>query len=328
MYASIGSASVSGEAPGAALAQLLKAAGDSLRLAVLQVLGQSSFGVLELCEICAMRQSGMSHHLKVLAQAGLVENRREGNAIFYRRSLPEDAFHLALLERIDVLPLPEAVAVRLAGVQARRTEQSRAWFERLAADPDAGELIADYPQYAEIAVELLDRALPAEPGLAIEIGPGEGEFLLELACRFRRVIGYDNASAVLARAQRRVGAARLDNVRLTLGEWPAAAPDEAVADAVVLNMVLHHMPAPADALRAAAWRLKPGGVLLVTELCRHDQYWAHESCGDLWLGFEEQELLAWTARAGLEQLEAQFVAQRNGFQVQVRTFERPGKPGK
>ena len=60
------------------LAAFLKAAGDPLRLEVLQVLGQNSFGVLELCEIMAMKQSGMSHHLKVLAQAGLVERRREG----------------------------------------------------------------------------------------------------------------------------------------------------------------------------------------------------------------------------------------------------------
>lgn len=305
------------------LRQLLSAAGDALRLAVLQVLGQSSFGVLELCEICATKQSGMSHHLKVLAQAGLVENRREGNAVFYRRCLPVDALHTALLERIDALPPEADVAARLDEVQRRRAEQSRAWFERFADERDfAGELIADYPQYAEIAAQLLDRALPESPGLAIEIGPGEGEFLLELAARCVRVVGYDNAAAVLKRARSRVDDARLRNVNLVEGEWPAAAPDQAEADVAVLNMVLHHMPSPADALRAAAWRLKPGGVLLVTELCRHDQHWAHESCGDLWLGFDEHELLAWAKRAGLAQLEAQFIAQRNGFQVQVRTFER------
>ena len=65
-----------------------------------------------------------------------------------------------------------------------------------------------------------------------------------------------------------------------------------------------------------------GGVLLVTDLCRHDQNWAHDACGDLWLGFDEEELLGWAERAGLKQLEAQYVAQRNGFQVQVRTFVR------
>ena len=305
----------------APLTQLLKAAGDGLRLQVLQVLGQSSFGVLELCEVFAMRQSGMSHHLKVLAQAGLVERRREGNSIFYRRRLPETRLHGELLEEIDSRALTPDCRARLGAVLACRAEQSRAHFERYADEAEPEELIADYPQYAEVALELLQRAQPAGE-LAVEIGPGDGEFLVELARRFSRVIAYDNTAAVLTRAKRRVDAAQRTNVSLILGEWPAAAPDEAEADAMVLNMVLHHLPSPADSLRAAAWRLKPGGVLLVTELCRHDQHWAHEACGDLWLGFDEQELLGWAKRAGLTQLEAQYVAQRNGFQVQVRTFVR------
>ena len=70
------------------LAALCKAGGDALRLNVLRALASDSFGVLELAQIFAIGQSGMSHHLKVLTQAGLLATRREGNAVFYRRSLP------------------------------------------------------------------------------------------------------------------------------------------------------------------------------------------------------------------------------------------------
>src|SRR3954462_1825364 len=71
---------------GQSLPNLLKAAGDGFRLEILRVLAQDSFGVLELCRIFAAKQSGMSHHLKVLTSAGLLSTRREGNSIFYRRA--------------------------------------------------------------------------------------------------------------------------------------------------------------------------------------------------------------------------------------------------
>ena len=70
----------------AALASLCKASADPLRLQVLRVLRKDSFGVSELCAIFDIRQPALSHHLKVLANAGLVATRREGNSIFYRRS--------------------------------------------------------------------------------------------------------------------------------------------------------------------------------------------------------------------------------------------------
>ena len=58
----------------------------------------------------------------------------------------------------------------------------------------------------------------------------------------------------------------------------------------------------------------------MTDLCRHDQDWARDNCGDLWLGFEPGELTAWAASAGLEEVAGVYLAQRNGFQVQVRLF--------
>ena len=57
--------------PADELAALCKAGGDPLRLNVLRALANDSFGVLELAQIFAIGQSGMSHHLKVLAQAGI-----------------------------------------------------------------------------------------------------------------------------------------------------------------------------------------------------------------------------------------------------------------
>jgi ArsR family transcriptional regulator len=70
-----------------ALATYTNASADPLRLNILRILGEGSFGVLELCQLFEIKQSSMSHHLKILASAGLVTTRREGNSIFYRRAL-------------------------------------------------------------------------------------------------------------------------------------------------------------------------------------------------------------------------------------------------
>ncbi|KAF1053522.1 MAG: Biofilm growth-associated repressor [Stenotrophomonas maltophilia] len=309
------------------LAALCKAGGDPLRLNVLRALANDSFGVLELAHIFGIRQSGMSHHLKVLSQAGLVATRREGNAIFYRRSLPQTealggVLHGALLEEVDGLALPGDVNARIDSVHAQRAEVSRDYFARSAEKFRATQdLIAGLPQYCESVLALLDALSFDEQATALEVGPGDGGFLPELARRFRQVTALDNNQAMLELARKRCDQAGLNNVQLTLGD--ALRDDAPTADCVVVNMVLHHFSAPAEALAQLARRVCPGGSLLVTELCSHDQSWARDACGDLWLGFEQEDLARWADSAGLTPGESVYIGLRNGFQIQVRHFAKP-----
>jgi len=268
----------------------------------------------------------MSHHLKVLAQAELVATRREGNAIFYRRALPDShrlggRLHTALLEEVDDLSLPQDVQARIAQVQQRRAATSQDFFlrveEKFRAQQD---LIAGLPQYRESLLALLD-TLNFEPtASALEVGPGDGGFLPDLARRFAAVTAMDNSPTMLELARQVCERERLDNVNLQLADALGATDVE--ADCVVLNMVLHHFSDPAQALRLLAKRVKAGGSLLVTELCSHDQDWAREACGDLWLGFEQDDLARWANAAGLAPGDSLYVGLRNGFQIQVRHFQR------
>ncbi|MGS7253359.1 metalloregulator ArsR/SmtB family transcription factor [Pseudomonas sp. SK] len=309
-----------------ALAALCKASGDALRLNVLRALANDSFGVLELAQIFGVGQSGMSHHLKVLAQAELVATRREGNAIFYRRALPDSLrlggrLHAALLEEVDDLALPAEVQARIAQVQQRRAATSQDFFlrveEKFRAQQD---LIAGLPQYRESLLALLDKLNFDPAASALEVGPGDGGFLPDLARRFARVTALDNSPTMLELARQVCERERLGNVNLQLADALGATDVE--ADCVVLNMVLHHFSDPALALRQLAKRVKAGGSLLVTELCSHDQGWAREACGDLWLGFEQDDLARWATAAGLAPGDSLYVGLRNGFQIQVRHFQR------
>lgn len=309
------------------LAALCKAGGDPLRLNVLRALANDSFGVLELAQIFAIGQSGMSHHLKVLAVAGLVATRREGNAIFYRRALPRPLesggrLHAALLDEVERLVLPGEVQARMALVQRQRAAASEDFFSRMEEKFRAQQdLIAGLPQYRESLLALLDKLRFGSAATALEIGPGDGGFLPELARRFAQVTALDNSPAMLDLAGQVCAREQLSNVQLQLVD--ALGDFELLADCVVLNMVLHHFDQPAQALKHLAEHLKPGGSLLITELCSHNQSWAREACGDLWLGFEQEDLARWACAAGLTPGESLYVGLRNGFQIQVRHFQRP-----
>lgn len=306
------------------LAALLKAAGDPLRLQILRVLRDNAFGALELSDIFAMRQNAMSHHLKLLFRARLVTSRREGTHIFYRRDDREGELvdlRREVLRASDDLPLPEWVARRLHEVEAARAAASRAFFRNNAGKfREQQDLIASYPQYGEAVLATLDRYGPLGDKTVLEVGPGEGELLPGLSRRFARVVALDNSVEMLARSQARAEALEGAAIELVLGDTRHPRLESLEADAVTLNMVLHHTPAPASVLRDLGRVLADDGVLVVTELCRHDQDWARQACGDLWLGFDPDELGQWAADAGLREAGREFLALKNGFTIQIRQF--------
>lgn len=303
------------------LAKRYKALGDELRLRVLRALRDDSFGVLELSDIFAMRQSGMSHHLKTLANAGLVTTRREGTSVFYRRSVvAQDSVVQTILHEIDQQPLPPEIASGVDKIRAERLQQAQAFFAKNAERFERQqELISDFEQYAELAESMLALANTDQQSV-IELGPGTGQFIATLAKHYQQVLAVDISQQMLAQAQKRNQSLALTNVAYVHGELGDVA-DQSV-DAIVANMVLHHMPSPADVFRHAGQMLTLRGVLLVTDLCEHDQDWAREACGDMWLGFDQQQLIDWANQSGLQLQQSSFMALRNGFQVQCLMFEK------
>jgi ubiquinone/menaquinone biosynthesis C-methylase UbiE/DNA-binding transcriptional ArsR family regulator len=311
-----------------ALTNLCKASADSLRLLVLRVLRNDSFGVSELCLIFNIRQPALSHHLKVLANAGLVAARREANSIFYRRSElgqhPDlEALQHSIFETVDEIELPQDIQCRLEALHRQREENSGSFF-RLNAHKfrQQQDLIASYEQYADVVAQVLSDAPLERHHTALEVGPGDGSFLLELAPLFERVVALDNAPGMLEQAREKAAAAKLNNIEFILDDTRSLASHDLQADCAVINMVLHHTPAPGEVLKHVAGCLAPNGVVLVTDLCAHDQGWARENCGDLWLGFDPGQLAQWAQDANLTEIASVYLAQRNGFQVQVRLFGR------
>ncbi len=310
------------------LTQLFKACGEELRLEILRVMQADSFGVSELCFLFELRQSAISHHLKVLSEANLVATRKEANFIFYRRNIFSDDGDRSLLINtffcsLDALPISEKLASRLKTLQRQRVNNSKIFFQnnsdRFAVQRD---LIAGYSHYGEIVASTLHNVSKPSNNVAVEIGPGDGAFLIELSPHFRKIIAVDNSEAMLASAKQFARDNSISNVQFILGDTTSEHLSRVRADAIVINMVLHHTADPAEIILDVAAMLKIGGVLVITELCSHDQAWAREFCGDLWLGFQPNQITSWCEAAGLSELASSHLAQRNGFQVQVRLYKR------
>jgi ArsR family transcriptional regulator, arsenate/arsenite/antimonite-responsive transcriptional repressor len=75
------------EASAAGLAQVFKALGDPVRLRLMSLIGAREGGEVCVCDLTSafdLSQPTISHHLKVLRDAGLIESERRGTWVYYR----------------------------------------------------------------------------------------------------------------------------------------------------------------------------------------------------------------------------------------------------
>lgn len=311
------------------LVELCKASGDPLRVDIMRVLSKDSFGVQELAYILSVPQPGMSHHLKILAKGGLLVTRREGNSIFYRRAIIKtgaalDAFQASLYQTIDKTPLDESYLRRMSAVYKERSRQSRAYFEKNADRFEEQQgMLCELKQYSGNLKELIDLMALPKNSRVMEVGPGQGLLLEELAGRFNKLVALDASGEMLALAKGKVDE-KNRKIEFVNSSLEAYSPDgdSNAFDAVVLNMVMHHTSSPGRAFQKLGQIVKAGGFVLIADLCPHDQEWTKESCGDVWLGFDPQDLNDWANHAGFREKQSSYLGLKNGFQIQLKLFEK------
>jgi ArsR family transcriptional regulator len=293
---------------------LFRLLGDEGRLRLLRVLSRERLNVTELTGVLGLAQSGVSRHLGLLKDAGLVEEQKEGGFSYYRAAsaLARNGNNplREMLERQFAAstgdPALRADDARLHEVLRLRTENFEAH-----AGPDTRDSRQLVPGRSWAAwSRALGMLLP--PLRVADVGCGEGYLTLEAARWAARVVAIDRSAAVLRRARALAARRRVKNIVWKQGELEKLPIADGQMDLVLLSQALHHAREPRRAAAEAARVLASGGRLLVLDLKAHNETWVRSKLGDQVLGFAEAELAQLLAGAGFDDVRVGTGAQKKG----------------
>jgi ubiquinone/menaquinone biosynthesis C-methylase UbiE/DNA-binding MarR family transcriptional regulator len=278
----------------------LKAAAEPTRLRLLALCAHADLTVSDLTQILGQSQPRISRHLKLLADAGLLDRIREGNWVYFRLSGRGAAAELGRI-LADALPDDDAQInldlARLDAIRQVRAAKAEAYFRRNASRWD--EIRALYVAEEKVEQVFLD-LLPAERVHdLLDVGTGTGRILELLAPRTRHAIGLDLSREMLAVARAKLDKAGLRNCELRQGDMYHLPLPPSSVDAVTFHQVLHFGETPAEAIAEAARVLRPGGRLLVADFAAHDLETLRTSHAHRWLGFDDAKVRDWFLAAGL-----------------------------
>lgn len=305
---------------------LLRLLGDEARLRLLRVLAREALNVSELTAVLGLAQSGVSRHLRLLREAGLVAEDRSGGFAWYRL-VPDAAgdgpraplWTWLQAEFARATPATRADDARLEEVRRLRKES----FRQHGGGDERRQMVPGRSWMAwSRALGLL---LP--PLDVADLGCGEGYLTIEAARWAREVTAVDRSKAVLARAQAMAARRKVTNIVWKRGELDRLPLADGSVDVALFSQALHHAPDPAAALAEARRIVRPAGRVLVLDLREHGETWVRAKLGDRWLGFSEDRLRALLGEVGLTGVTVRVGARRQGdpFSVLVAAGTKPGQ---
>jgi ArsR family transcriptional regulator len=291
------------------LVTALKAAAEPTRLRILALVAAGELTVKDLTQILGQSQPRISRHLKLLAEAGLLERFREGSWVYFHLSERSTAGQLAMrlltLVRSDE-PTLERDRERAEALKKEREARAHSYFETHAADWDRIRSL----HVAEREVEAAMRAAlgPGPFELLVDAGTGTGRMLELFADTYAHGLGFDLSQSMLAYARAKLAEAGITKAQLRHGDLYGLALADRSADAVVMHQVLHYLSEPQRAIREAARLLRPGGRLLIVDFAPHELEFLREQHAHERLGFATAQVSEWLAEAGLEVLHVESLA--------------------
>ncbi len=155
-----------------------KALADETRLRLVRLLSQGPLNVNEIIDVLHMGQSRISRHLKILAEAELVSNRREGTWMYYHANnhsagnLTSEMLDLLRRHEHD-LPFHDEDLQGLESVVERRHAQTRDFFNKVEDPQQLHQGQQDGDSYRQTAASLMHSRYHT----VLDLGTGAGLLL-------------------------------------------------------------------------------------------------------------------------------------------------------
>ena len=307
---------------------LYRLLGDDVRLRLLRLLSLERLNVSELTGILGIAQSGVSRHLGLLRDGGLIVEERDDRFSYYRIAPdvrdgrngfgPLWALLEAQFEAAAGTAPARADGARLEEVRRVRKENFDAH-----AGPDTNERQLVPGRSWAAWSRALGHLLP--PLRVADLGCGEGYLTIEASRWASQVIAVDRSTTVLERARAMAERRHVANIVWKRGDLEKLPLGDESVDLALLSQALHHASHPARALAEAARIVVPGGRVLVLDLKEHEEGWVRDTLGDRWLGFSEDALTGFMKSAGLTGIRIGVGARRTGdpFTVCVASATKP-----
>lgn len=278
--------------------RIFRALADPTRLRILMLVRRMELSIGELAQVLRQSQPRVSRHVKILADAGLLDRHKEGAWVFLRAGRGLDAEPaFAALDAWAIQPAGGDVE-RLAAVRAERATAAEQYFAAHADEWDSIRSLHVADTEVEAAIE---RALGRQPlGTLIDIGTGTGRMIELLGPTAKGSLGVDRSVDMLRVARAKIEAAGLPHAQVRHADMYALPVDDRSADTVVLHQVLHYAQDPAAAIAEAARVLAPGGRLLIVDFAAHDREELRELHAHMRLGFDDAQVCRWLAESSLE----------------------------
>jgi ubiquinone/menaquinone biosynthesis C-methylase UbiE len=278
----------------------LRAAAEPTRLRLLRLLQNGEFNVKDLTQLLGQSQPRVSRHIKLLAEAGLIERYQEASWVFVRASSDSEvrSFIEAALSMIAAHD-PQILrdAERADKIRAARSLLAQTYFDENAAEWD--RIRSLHVPERDVEAAILEALGPGPYELLLDLGTGTGRILELAAGRARRLVGVDTNREMLKCARVRLDNAELINCSVRLADIYNLPFQEGSAGAVIIHQVLHFLDNPKAALMEAVRVLQPGGRLVLVDFAPHNLEFLRQEHAHVRLGFAAGEIAAWLGECGL-----------------------------